>query len=57
METPDLYCPARLMSWRLAVSAVEKIAAEGGLTEREKERLLSILRKRYGLNKKSIFIK
>ena len=39
------------------ISAVEKIAAEGGLTEREKERLLSILRKRYGLNKKSIFIK
>lgn len=56
MVKGDIYSPERLMSYRLAVSAIEKIAFTGGPTDREKNRILSILRKRYGFDKKSVFI-
>lgn len=57
MEIADVYEPSGYMSYMLAVSVIETLAREKGFSEREKTRLLDLLRKRYGLKKSSIFAK
>lgn len=49
--------PDGLMSYSLAVAMIETLAAECLLSEHEKQRLFDMLRKRYGLEKTSIFAK
>lgn len=57
METNDNRAQSRLASYAMAVAAIEKLARECGLSEREKRKLLDFMAARYGLSKTSIFIK
>lgn len=57
MATDDIYSPQKLMGYHLAVAMIERLARDGGLSEREKSCLLRLMAKRYGFDKQSIFIK
>lgn len=57
MATDDIYSPKKLMGYHLAVAMIERLARDGGLSEREKSCLLRLLAKRYGFDKQSIFLK
>ena len=49
--------PDGLMSYSLGIAMIETLAEECLLSEREKQCLYDMLRRRYGLEKTSIFAK
>lgn len=53
----SVYTPDGIMSYNLGVAMIETLASECLLSEHEKRRLFDILRRRYGLEKTSIFAK
>ena len=53
----SVYTPDRIMSYSLGIAMIETLAAECMLSEHEKRRLFDMLRRRYGLEKTSIFAK
>lgn len=57
MKTKDNRTQIRLASYAMAVAAIEKLARECALSEREKRKLLEFMAAMYGLSKTSIFIK
>ena len=53
----EAIAPERLMNYALAVGMIEKLSSECILSDKAKRRLPDFIGRRYGFDKKSIFLK
>jgi len=54
-EARESYGAENIMNYRIAVSVVDNMSAEGFLTDTDKKKLYAVLAERHGIDPDSIF--
>jgi hypothetical protein len=54
-EVPECYSAESIMNFRIAVSVVDNMTAEGFMTETDRKKLCALLAKRHGIEPDSIY--
>ncbi len=54
-EAEESYSAENIMNYRIAVSVVDNMSAEGFLTDADRKKLCAVLAERHGIDKDSIY--